>query len=684
MRQTESGMNASPFRFPSLHRYPAVMNRTPLAALVLLPFLAGADTFIWNNAVTDGYFTEPANWLRNGTAAGSAPHAGDGDIAQFENSAATVRIPDGATQAFREIQITGSGDGSAVSFAFGETGVLRADTPTAGTIRINQHGLHLLSGTIDFNGRDANLQNGAFLRASGASARMQNIATNQAHYGNYAKIWNSGSSLRMEEGAQLIDSNFYQLSTAHAFRFYLRGTGTLASNLTFQIEGSTNEFSVLPGARLLDSFFEFRNDTLESNRFQIFGGAVTNSRVTFRGNHGDFAVGRGSDYNAPDLPFSLRGNENNANLSHSRMHVNRVYFGDGNSTNNHFTAYGGSRLTTCSLMCGIGSSAENEVRFREDGTELVISNPGTHINENGLAAGYGAAATATPCRNRFILEDGARATLLGVPSIRGVTIGVCAGAYGNAVSVRNGAVLSNACMTVIGNNHAYWGGGSGGRLTVSNAVFYGGSQVFINGGSTSVPQYASTNNTFEVLDGARVILGDHLFFGAVTNTGNGIFRCHDAHAEIRYNVRVPYAQAHGPSRFEIGGETGTVQVYGFDLVDSGRTELILAFRIAAGGRPGDTPFLTISDTAIQHAANPILETWGMGLDLNIDRTWAESGRGHTVTLLSAPNTMNLTEALENLVATASPEALGSCRLEITPASLVLRAGFPPETLLLLR
>ena len=74
----------------------------------------------------------------------------------------------------------------------------------------------------------------------------------------------------------------------------------------------------------------------------------------------------------------------------------------------------------------------------------------------------------------------------------------------------------------------------------------------------------------------------------------------------------------------------------------------------------------------------------MGLDLNIDRTWAESGRGHTVTLLSAPNTMNLTEALENLVATASPEALGSCRLEITPASLVLRAGFPPETLLLLR
>ena len=44
--------------------------------------------------------------------------------------------------------------------------------------------------------------------------------------------------------------------------------------------------------------------------------------------------------------------------------------------------------------------------------------------------------------------------------------------------VRSGAVLSNACMTVIGNNHAYWSGGSGGRL----------------------------------------------FFGAVTNSGDGTFR----------------------------------------------------------------------------------------------------------------------------------------------------------------
>ena len=59
-----------------------------------------------------------------------------------------------------------------------------------------------------------------------------------------------------------------------------------------------------------------------------------------------------------------------------------------------------------------------------------------------------------------------------------MTAGVRAGAYGNAMLVRSGAVLSNACMMVIGNNHAYWGGGSGGRL----------------------------------------------FFGAVTNSGDGTFR----------------------------------------------------------------------------------------------------------------------------------------------------------------
>ena len=97
---------------------------------------------------------------------------------------------------------------------------------------------------------------------------------------------------------------------------------------------------------------------------------------------------------------------------------------------------------------------------------------------------------------------------------------------------------------------------------------------------------------------------------------------------------------------------------------------------------------------VEEARVKALATGAIALELDIDRHWAQSGRGNAVALVSLannPGNPGMAEyILKQLAATSAPEDLGTCKTSVAYDAvadawiLSLEAGAPAGTLVTLR
>jgi len=121
-----------------------------------------------------------------------------------------------------------------------------------------------------------------------------------------------------------------------------------------------------------------------------------------------------------------------------------------------------------------------------------------------------------------LIDDGARVELLFYNGNvrRGVVTGVYSNAYGNELIIRAKSFVTNMGWMCIGNTHDTWGGGSGNRVVIDDATYFG-QQIYVGGGNNNVAVKtlgASTNNLLVVSGGAQVSVSSSVVFGNATNS----------------------------------------------------------------------------------------------------------------------------------------------------------------------
>lgn len=161
-------------------------------------------------------------------------------------------------------------------------------------------------------------------------------------------------------------------------------------------------------------------------------------------------------------------------------------------------------------------STNNLLTIKGSGTRYVCSiYSAQHENETFLASG------GSGCFNKSVIDDHARVELLfyNTSNKRGLVTGVYSNAYGNEIVIRGKSFVTNTGWMCIGNTHNTWGGGSGNRVVIDDATYFG-ETVFVGGGNSSVAVKelgASTNNQLVVSGGAQVRV-DPVIIGNATNS----------------------------------------------------------------------------------------------------------------------------------------------------------------------
>jgi len=196
----------------------------------------------------------------------------------------------------------------------------------------------------------------------------------------------------------------------------------------------------------------------------------------------------------------------------------RVRLGN-NGSNNRMTLRDGAQYYGYITSGGATYSTNNLLTITGSGTRYVCSiySP-QHENETFLACGSSGAF------NRMLIDDHAQVELLFYNSSnkRGLVTGVYSNAYGNEIIISGKAFVTNMGWLCIGNTHSTWGGGSGNRVVIDDATYFG-ETVYVGGGHNAVKELgASTNNQFIVSGGAQVQV-DPIIFGNATNScGNSL------------------------------------------------------------------------------------------------------------------------------------------------------------------
>lgn len=242
-----------------------------------------------------------------------------------------------------------------------------------------------------------------------------------------------------------------------------------------KIGGNSNTLSIGDGAVVRlgggDTYIGF-NQMASANLLDVYGTAfVTNASRVRLGNSGSF---------------------------------NRMTLRDG-AQYHGYIASGGSTFSTNNILTITGV-----------GTRYVCSIfSSQHENETFLACGN------SGCFNQVLIDDHAQVELLFYNSSnkRGLVTGVYSNAYGNEIIIRGKSFVTNMGWLCIGNTHSTWGGGSGNRVVIDDATYFG-QTVFVGGGNSGVAVKelgASTNNQFIVSGGAQVRV-DPIVFGNATNS----------------------------------------------------------------------------------------------------------------------------------------------------------------------
>lgn len=168
---------------------------------------------------------------------------------------------------------------------------------------------------------------------------------------------------------------------------------------------------------------------------------------------------------------------------------------------------------------GAGASLQatnNLLTITGTGTRYVCASySARHINDVFLYAGSAGSF------NKVLIDDGAQVELVFYNSsnMRGLVTGVYSNSFGNEIVIRGKSFVTNMGWLCIGNTHDIWGGGSGNRVVIDDATYFG-QTVYVGGGNNGVAVKAlgaSTNNALTVSGGAQVSVSS-LLFGNATNS----------------------------------------------------------------------------------------------------------------------------------------------------------------------
>lgn len=167
---------------------------------------------------------------------------------------------------------------------------------------------------------------------------------------------------------------------------------------------------------------------------------------------------------------------------------------------------------------GAATTATNNLLTVTGAGTRYVCETYTHRNPNDVYLSTGSQGSC----NRTLIDDGARVELLFLPEAgerRGLVTGVYSNSCGNELVIRGNSFVTNTGWMCIGNTHSVWGGGSGNRVVIDDATYFG-QTIYVGGGHNSVAVKelgASTNNLLVVSGGAQVSVGS-LLFGNATNS----------------------------------------------------------------------------------------------------------------------------------------------------------------------
>lgn len=172
------------------------------------------------------------------------------------------------------------------------------------------------------------------------------------------------------------------------------------------------------------------------------------------------------------------------------------------------------------ISVGSGALAtNNSLSISGVGTRYVsASYSERNPNDSFIATGGGGSF------NKTLIDDGARVELLFYNGNvrRGMVAGVYSNSCGNEIVIRGKSFVTNMGWMCIGNTHGTWGGGSGNRVVIDDAIYFG-QTIYVGGGNNQatnllgISNGASTNNLLVVSGGAQV-RSDTLLLGAATNS----------------------------------------------------------------------------------------------------------------------------------------------------------------------
>lgn len=333
------------------------------------------------------------------------------------------------------------------------------------------------------------------------------------------------------------------------------------------------------------------------------------------------------------------------------------------SSNNLFDVYGSAFVTNASRVRLGNLGSYNQMTIR-DGAQyhgyiavgnstqasnnlLTITGAGTryvcsiyssqHDNETFLASG------SNSSYNKVRIDDGARVELLfyNTSNKRGLVTGVYSNGFGNEIVIKAKSFVTNMGWLCIGNTHPVWGGGSGGRVVIDDATYFG-QTVFVGGGNNSVTipeQRASTNNLFLVANGAQVnvnpiILGNatnssantmvldgpmtYLYAGGVYgNAADNTISITNATFDAGWINFGGYNANNARTRIEINGTNSCMQTIAQSIVITNSTKLV--FNVSKKGY-ARVPFVSLYDLRTDETT---------GLEVNAAE-WAQTTGGRLV------------------------------------------------------
>ena len=715
-----------------------------LALVSLLALPAAAENFFWSSTVPSGSWNGSTSWRIGGDSewdgATNAPPVAGVDTAIFRSGTHTVTAPSGSTVTFGQINIgeRGRNVDNPANITFNAPGA--TFDGSNGFIWINDRASFTLAGGWLRGGanewgdlKQINRETSGTLAFRGASSAVSDWEILVNTYPDSAVVFSGGVH------ATNILLNLTPYDNGHPGNSVtVTGAGTVVEGLSFAGRYYNTTNRIANGAVVNNLKFTIDNnlanwtpdEPVVETRFEIVGATVGHM------------LGGQKGRNEPDLRFGPKtslvfGEGTLATNNWEYMTFNSpeglIRVAGAGSVFTNFNFWVSSRDTRVEVADGadvltrkfiLGQHASGCTATLSDPDTLWTVTPRESKVEGFFSVGEGGDGIAAS-NNWFVIENGARyvftnsLTQAGGQSFNkavGLLIGGGLGDYGNGVVVRSGAVVENSGATSIGGGFERVTGGVGNLLRIEGdgTVYRGGvgyadlwDSELLFGGS------GSSSNALEVADGAVAEFTGAAWFGGYYDTGLGGARITVDNGALSIATKVDCGAAameYGPHTLEVRGTNGTFRV-GSILQDNqcANTDWAwnLKFGIPAEGRSTDAPMLEVTGVLWDENKNAVAKGNCQPV-FDIDRHWAQSGRGKFVTLVAVTGGDQFAtgeqrwwkyrDGLQAIAAKADPAQLDGCKLSVVVdredpeiewstvqrVRLVLESGAPRGTVIVVR